>query len=169
MVAAPITMQVLADTPQHRAIVNTILQAASDYNVLVEGVPPTAAHVEDFFTSLPPGYSADDLFPLGFFVGEVAIGVGGLLRRWNAPNKTMLGLLVLAPQWRGGGRGRAAVGLIEALARTWPGIDRLRIGAIVTNLDALGFWRKMGYIDTGEIKPKYGSFIDDIAILEKTI
>ena len=149
MVAAPITMQVLADTPQHRAIVNTILQAASDYDVLVEGVPPTAAHVEDFFTSLPPDYSADDLFPLGFFVGEVAIGVGGLRRRWNAPNKTMLGLLVLA--------------------RTWPGIDRLRIGVIVTNLDALGFWRKIGYIDTGEIKPKCGSFIDDIAILEKTI
>ena len=162
-------MQVLADTPENRRAVNAILQAGSDYNVLVEGVPPTEAHVEEFFTSRPPGYSAQDLFPLGFFSGDLGIGIGGLLRGWNAPNKAMLGLLLLVPEWRGGGRGRAAFERIEALARTWPEIERLRVGVIASNLAALGFWRRMGFIDTGEIKPKYASFIDDIVILEKPI
>ena len=150
-------------------MVNAVLQAATDYNLLVEGSPPTAAHVHEFFTSRPPGYTLEDLFSLGYFAGVELIGVGSLLRRWNDPGKTMIGWLVFAPQWRGAGRGRVAVDQIEALARIWPGIDRLRVGVISTNQDALDFWRKAGFIDTGEIKPKYGSFIDDILILEKPI
>ena len=169
MVAVPISMQVLADTLESRCMVNAMLQAATDYHLLVEGAPPTDAHVDEFFTALPPGYSADDRFPLGFFAGIEPIGVGGVLRRWNAPNKAMIGLLVLAPQWRGGGRGRAAVRQIEMLARTWPGIDRLRVAVVGSNRDALGFWRKIGFVDTGEIKPKYDPYVDDIVILEKPL
>ena len=150
-------------------MVNAMLQAATDYHLLVEGTPPTDAHVHEFFTALPPGYTADDLFPLGFFAGVEPIGVGGVLRRWNAPNKAIIGLLVLAPQWRGGGRGRAAVRQIELLACTWPGIDRLRVAVVGTNRAALGFWRRIGFVDTGEIKPKYGPYVDNIVILEKPI
>ena len=105
MVTALTSMQILSDTPDHRYMVNTVLQAATDYNLLVEGAPPTAAHVEEFFTSCPPGYTLDDVFPLGFFEGAELIGVGGMLRRWNAPNKAMIGLLVFAPEWRSVGRG----------------------------------------------------------------
>ena len=63
----------------------------------------------------------------------------------------------------------AAVGTIEALARTWPGIDQLRVAVVVTNRDAVIFWRKLGFVATGEIKPKYGPYVDDIVILEKQI
>ena len=169
MVALPVSMQILTDTPNHRVMVNAVLQAATDYHLLVEGAPPTAEHVDEFFRSLPPGYSADDHFPLGFFAGDTPIGVGGILRKWNAPHKAMVGLLVLAPEWRRGGHGRKAFGLIETLARTWPGIRQLRVGVVGTNRDALIFWRKVGFIDTGEIKPKYGPFVDDIVILEKPL
>ena len=169
MVASAFSMQILTDTPGNRQVVDAVLQAATDYHLLVEGVPPTKEHVDEFFESLPPGYTAEDHFPLGFFVGDTPIGVGGILRRWNAPNKAIIGLLVLAPEWRGGGRGRAAVGTIEALARTWPGIDRLRVAVVLTNRDAVIFWRKLGFVDTGEIKPKYGPYVDDIVILEKQI
>lgn len=162
-------MQVIADTPENRGAVDAVLQAATDYHVLVEGAPPTEAHVDEFFHALPAGYTADDFFPLGFYIDGEAVGVGGVLRRWNAPNKAIIGLLVFAPQWRGAGRGRAAVAHIEALARSWPGIDRLRVAVVRTNAVALHFWRKVGFVDTGEIKPKYGPYVDDIVILEKPI
>ena len=162
-------MQILTDTPGNRQVVDAVLQAATDYHLLVEGVPPTQEHVDEFFESLPPGYTSEDHFPLGFFVGDTLIGVGGILRWWNAPNKAIIGLLVLAPEWRGGGRGRAAVGTIEALARTWPGIDRQRVAVVLINRGAVIFWRKIGFVDTGEIKPKYGPYVDDIVILEKQI
>ena len=169
MVALSVSMQILTDTPSHRVMVNAVLQAATDYHLLVEGAPPTADHVEEFFLSLPPGHSADDHFPLAFFAGDTPIGVGGILRKWNAPNKAMVGLLVLAPEWRRGGHGRKAFGLIEALARSWPGISQLRVGVVATNQDALIFWRKVGFIDTGEIKQAYGPYVDDIVILEKPL
>ena len=162
-------MLILSDTPDHRRSVNAVLKAATDYHLLVEGAPPTEAHVEEFFTSVPDGYTTEDLFPLGFLVDDKLIGVGGLLRRWNAPNKAIIGLLVFDPQWRGCGVGRTAVRHIEALAHTWPGIDQLRIAVVRTNGDALVFWRKVGFAENGEIKPKYGPFIDDIVILEKPI
>lgn len=162
-------MMILSDTPDHRRSVHGVLQAATDYHLLVEGAPPTDAHVEEFFTSVPDGYTTEDLFPLGFRVDDKLIGVASVLRRWNAPNKAIIGLLVFEPQWRGCGVGRTAVRHIEALAHTWPGIDQLRIAVVRTNGDALVFWRKVGFAETGEIKPKYGPFIDDIVILEKPI
>jgi GNAT superfamily N-acetyltransferase len=169
MIKTSVSMQILSDTPAHRHIVSTVLQAAADYNVLVEGVPPTEVHVEEFFTAVPPGYTLDDLFPLGFFAGAEAIGVGCVLRLWNAPNKAIIGLLVFAPAWRGSGRGRVAVERIEALARSWAGIDRLRVAVVANNGGALAFWRKVGFTETGEIKPKYAAYVDDIVILEKPI
>lgn len=169
MAAAPLSMLILSDTADNRRSVNTVLQAATDYHLLVEGAPPTSAHVDDFFTSVPDGYTIDELFSLGFLANEKLIGLGGVLRHWNAPNKAHIGLMVFDPQWRGFGYGRAAVNHIETLALTWPGIDTLRIAVVRTNADALVFWRKVGFAETGEIKPKYGPFIDDIVILEKPI
>ena len=109
------------------------------------------------------------MFPLGFRVDDKLIGVGGVLRRWNAPNKAIIGLLVFDPQWRGCGHGRAAVEHIEALAATWRDINQLRIAVVRTNIAALTFWRKVGFVETGEIKPKYGPYVDDIVILEKPL
>ena len=169
MTTDAVSMRILSDTADNRRSVNALLNAAADYHLLVEGAAPTSAHVDEFFTSVPDGYALDDLFPLGFFMGDTMIGGGGILRRWNAPNKAMIGLLVFAPEWRRGGRGCAALAHIETLARTWPGIDRLRVGVIGNNTDALTFWRKVGFIDTGEVKPKYGPYLEDILILEKSI
>jgi len=164
-----VSMRILPETTDNRRLVGALFIAATDYHLLVEGVAPTPAHVDEFFTAVPDGCTLDDMFPVGFFVGKVMIGVGGILRRWNAWNKAIIGLLVFDPAWRGGGRGRAAVELIEALARTWPDIDRLRVAVVACNTDALTFWRRVGFAETGEIKPKYGSYVDDIVILEKPL
>lgn len=164
-----VSMRILDDSADNRRLVNAVLLAATDYHLRVEGSAPTPTHVDEFFTSVPDGYALDDIFPLGFFMDDTMIGGGGILRGWNAPNKAMIGLLVFAPEWRGGGRGRAAVAEIETLARSWPGIDRLRVGVVGNNTDALSFWRKVGFIDTGEIKPKYPPYIEDIVILEKPL
>ena len=137
MSAAPVSVLNLSDTADHRCSVNALLQAATDYHLLVEGAPPTSAHVDAFFTSVPDGYSTEKLFPLGFYVHKELVGAGGVLRGWNAPNKAHIGLMVFDPRWRGFGYGRAAVKHIEALAHTWPGIDKLRIAVVRTNSDAL--------------------------------
>jgi GNAT superfamily N-acetyltransferase len=169
MTRPPLTLQVLGDTPSNRAQVNAVLQAATDYHLLVEGRAPTAAHVEEFFTDVPPGYDLKAMAPLGFFVGDEMVGVGGVLRGWNTTNKCIIGLLLFAPQWRRGGCGRQALALIESLVRSWRGYDTLRVAVVATNDDALVFWRKVGFVDTGEIKPAYGPYVANIVILEKPL
>lgn len=169
MSCPPLTLQILTDTAANRAQVNAVLQAATDYHLLVEGRAPTEAHVEEFFTDVPPGYDLKAMAPLGFFVGDEMVGAGGVLRGWNTPSKCMIGLLVLAPSWRRGGYGRQALARVESLVRSWGGYDTLRVGVVATNDDALVFWRKVGFVDTGEIKPGYGSFVANIVILEKPI
>ena len=59
--------------------------AAADYNLLVEGVAPTAWHIDDFFTSLPPGMHAADKFTLGFYADDRIEGIAEVVRGWNAP------------------------------------------------------------------------------------
>ena len=49
-VAVSNSMQSLFDTPDNRHMVNAVLQAATDYNLLVEGLPPTAAYIHEFLT-----------------------------------------------------------------------------------------------------------------------
>ena len=77
----------LSDTADHRRSVKALLQAATDYHLLAGGAPPTSAHVDALFTSVPDGYSTDELFPVGFYVHKKLVGAGGVLRGWNAPNK----------------------------------------------------------------------------------
>ena len=169
MAPGTLTLQILDDNADNRRRVNAVLQAATDYHLLVEGRPPDASHVEEFFTAVPPGYTVADMAPLGFFIGDAMIGAGGVLRGWNAPDKCMLGLLVFAPDWRRGGHGRAALTLVESLVTGWGAYRTLRVGVVENNADALAFWRRVGFMDTGEIKPGYGPYTGNIVILEKSL
>lgn len=162
-------MRALNDTAANRREVERVIMGSPDYHLTVDGALPAADRIDDFFTSMPPGYTLDDLSCLGFFAGDDIAGIGGVLRRWNAPNKAIIGLLLFRPDFRRRGFGAIAVAQIEALARTWPGIDRLRIGVVTTNTDALPFWEAQGFVRNGEVKPGGDRFTGDIIIFEKPL
>lgn len=162
-------MRLLRDADAARADVASIVDAATDYYMTVQGTPAGPEEIDEFFTAVPPGYSLDDMFPLGFYAAERIVGIGGLLKGWNAPDKAMIGLLVLDPAVRGKGFGQQAVQCMEDMARAWPDIKRLRVGVVACNTNALGFWRKMGYRETGEVKARFAPFLDDVVILEKPL
>ena len=162
-------MRVLRESEAARRDVASIVSAAADYYMTVQGTPAPPEEIDEFFTAVPPGYALEDMFPLGFYAAGQVVGIGGLLKGWNAPNKAMIGLLVLDPAARGKGYGQLAVQLIEEMARSLPGIERLRVGVVACNTNALGFWRRMGYADTGEVKPRFAPFLDDVVILEKPL
>jgi GNAT superfamily N-acetyltransferase len=162
-------MHELRDTAANRLAVTHVIMGSPDYHLTVDGALPNSERVDDFFTSVPAGYTLNDLSCLGFFSGDNIAGIGGVLRRWNAPNKAIIGLLLFHPDFRRRGFGAIAVAQIEALARTWPGIDRLRIGVVTTNADAMPFWEAQGFVRNGEIKPGGDHFTGDIVILEKPL
>lgn len=164
-----LSLRNLDDTPVSRLAVEQVIMGSPDYHLTIDGSLPDASRVEDFFASVPAGYSLADLCCLGFFRQDQIAGIGSILRRWNAPNKAMIGLLLFHPDFRRRGLGAIAVKQIEELARTWTGIDRLRVGVVETNAEALPFWQAQGFVRNGEIKPGGERFNADIIILEKPL
>lgn len=62
----------------------------------------------------------------------------------------------------------SAYRLHEDRIRNWQGVIRIRLGVVRTNDDVLSFWRKQGFVETGEIKPyRYGKLESKTLILEK--
>ena len=169
MVTGNVEMRHLTASPAHRRDVEAVIMAAADYNLLIEGVAPSALHVDDFFVSLPPGSHPSDKFTLGFYVSNGIVGIAEVVRGWNAPHKAIIGLLLLTPAARGGGRGRFALDAIETLARSWTGVTTLRIAVIDNNSAAFAFWRRMGFSETGERRPVETPYLGAKVVLEKNI
>ena len=140
-----------------------------DYTELVEGRAPNAADTVEFFTAVPAGFSAADAFLFSINIDAVMVGIAGVLRGWNAPDKAHLGLLLLAPEARGRGVGTVAVAQLESFVGGWQQVTTMRLAVVVTNQNGLVFWRKMGYVETGEVKPKTPPYVADIVVMEKCL
>ena len=56
-----------------------------------------------------------------------------------------------------------------AARRPWPEIDCLRLGVVVSNTAALAFWRKLGYRETGEVKPPQPGIVAELQVFEKPL
>jgi GNAT superfamily N-acetyltransferase len=97
------------------------------------------------------------------------IGAADVIRGWNAPEKAIIGLLLIAQSRQRRGLGRAFSSLIEDAIRAWPEITTLRVGIVASNPGALAFWRHLGYRETGEVKPAAPPPVAETVVLEKPL
>jgi len=166
---APLSMRALDGDPAEMAALQAVLEAAPRYFEATYGSPPSPAEAQSTFTALPPGRHYDDKRVWALCSGETMIGVADVVRGWNAPEKAVIGLLLIAQPWQRRGPGRAFLTLIEEAVRAWPEITTLRIGVLASNPGALAFWRRSGYRETGEIKPATPPFVAETIVLEKPL
>jgi hypothetical protein len=59
----------------------------------------------------------------------------------------------------------------EALQRVLGGAPRYvdGIGIVERDTGALAFWRKLGYVETGEVKRAGPAFVSEVIVLEKPV
>jgi len=146
-----------------------VLDGAPTYAERITGAPPGAADAQSTYSILPEAKGYEDKFVYGIYQGDQMIGCADVIRAWPRPDTTHIGLLLIAEAHQRRGHGRAAYRLIEAQIRAW-GAKRARIGVIGTNADVLPFWRKMGFVATGELKPyKYGPVESHVTVMEKPL
>ncbi|GAB3262709.1 hypothetical protein GCM10027296_37770 [Chitinimonas naiadis] len=148
-----------------------VCSQAPGYWRLTEGKSlPSRDAIAAWFTGseLPAGRNVADQQIYGVFHGEELVGVTMLLKGWRYPGQSMIGLLLLSERWQGQGLGRQAYERIEQLIRGWPGMRTVRIGIIASNEPAFPFWRKLGFVETGERKRDL-SFLADTILLEKSL
>jgi GNAT superfamily N-acetyltransferase len=164
-----LTLRLLTGQRAEMAALQCVLEAAPGYFHSITGLPPGDSEAQSMFTALPPDKIYADKFVWGLYSGEAMIGCADVIRGYPVVEKAVIGLLLLAQAWQRRGLGRAFAALIEQAIADWPEVNRLRIGVVASNEGALAFWRKQGYVATGEVKPGGSGFIADVVVLEKPL
>ena len=146
-----------------------VLEGAPRYAERITGAPPGAPDAQSTYTILPEGKGYEDKFVYGIYERDEMIGCADVIRAWPRPETAHIGLLLFAERHQRRGQGRAAYHAIEREIAT-RGAKRVRIGVVGTNEDVLPFWRKLGFVPTGEVKPyRYGAVESHVTILEKPL
>ncbi len=129
------------------AAVADLYRRASDYVVLETGEPPGPGIAAEFFEDAPPGGPAGPLCHLGARLpdGRLA-GIAAMAFGYPEATDAYIGLLLLAPDWRGQGLGARMVARLEAEARV-RGADRLLVAVLEANPRGHTFWRRLGFAD----------------------
>jgi GNAT superfamily N-acetyltransferase len=123
--------------------VEAVYRRAADYLTLESGLTPEAA-AQAFFADRPPESTAG---PLKFGVRDddgTLVAIGDLAFGYPEPGDAYLGLLLLVPETRDKGLGRAILGEVKRLAQVH-GALRLLIGVLDANRRARGFWEGQGF------------------------
>ncbi len=166
-----LTLRALTGQPAEMAALQCVLEAAPAYFECITGGPPGGAEAQSTFTALPPGKDYGDKFVWGLYAGDAMIGCADVIRGYPARDSAVVGLLLLAQDWQRRGLGCAFAALVEEKIASWPEIERFRIGVVPANAGALVFWRKLGYRETGEVKPAApgAGFVAEVIVLEKPV
>ena len=165
-----VTIRLMQDNHEDMAALQRVLESAPTYAERVTGAPPGAADAQSMFTILPEGKSYDDKFVFGIFLGGQMIGCIDIIRGYPAASTATVGLLLVAEQYQRTGVGRLAYAELERLVQAWDSCVRVRLGVVMTNSDVVAFWRKLGFSETGEMRPyDYRSVHSRTMIMEKSL
>ena len=164
-----LTLSPLTGLPAEMRALQRVLEAARSYYLTVTGQPPGRAEAQSTYTGLPPDKTYADKFVWGLYAGESMIGCADVIRGYPSLEKAVIGLFLLAQPWQGRGLGRAFAALIEQAIGDWPEIACLRLNVAVSNSGAEAFWHKLGYRETGEVRPAPPGFIAAMRVMEKPL
>lgn len=132
------------DPTADRALVDGLFRAAADYILLERDTPPGPEVTAEFFTDTAPGCDPAANLRLGLFDGATLIGVADAAFGYPGTDDAFLGLMILAPSARGGGRGRHFLRHIEGECRA-RGMTALFLAVFDANPRARAFWEREGF------------------------
>jgi GNAT superfamily N-acetyltransferase len=165
-----IQIRELRGEPDEMAELQRVLEGAPDYFERITGSPPGRVEAQSNYTHLPDGKGYEDKFVYGVFRNDDMVGCADVIRGYPTDETAQIGFLLIAEAYQRQGIGRAAYQQIEEQCRSWPGIERVRIGVVETNAMVIPFWEKMGFRRTGETRPyRYGPVHSTAIIFERIL
>jgi ribosomal protein S18 acetylase RimI-like enzyme len=164
-----LTLRILTGEAVEMAALQCVLEAAPSYFRVTTGAPPRGALAQSTFTALPPDKTYDDKFVWGLYAGRAMIGCADVIRGYPTRHKAVIGLLLLAEPWQRRGLGRALAALVEQAITAWREVRVMRLGVAPSNIGALDFWKKLGYVATGDRATDGVDFVRDVIVLEKPV
>lgn len=150
---------------KNMAELQKLLIKCSDYLTVQDGKPVGADAAEQLLISKPEEVSAENKIVFGIYNKHALVGVIDVITHYAGPGIINLGLLVIEPSSRGNGIGELAHQKLENWARH-NNFSRIRLGVLLANEKGRRFWQRVGYGETGEIKPYLSHMI---RVMEKSI
>jgi ribosomal protein S18 acetylase RimI-like enzyme len=166
-----VTLREVTGDPEELAALQRIFESDEDFAVRVTGHPPGPADAQSTLMFVPEGKSPDDKAVFGVWAGDELVGILDLLLRYPDDETLYLGLLLIDRDRQGQGIGAAACQALERdLLPRWPWVRRLRLGVVRTNDQVLGFWRRLGFTETGEVRPwRYDKLESEVVLMDKPV
>jgi len=154
---------------EEEAIVDQLLGRLTNYSLRVHGVPKMKDGARQLLTATPPNFSQETKHVFMVMLGSEPVGLVDVVDGFPNPGVAFVGLLAIAEDQHGLGLGRATLRLVEAFARSTLSAFKLGLAVVDTN-PVTGFWHKMGFKETGEVRPcKVGALSANAILMEKII
>jgi len=166
-----VALREVVGNPEELRALQRVMESDEDFALRVTGHPPGPADAQSTLMFVPEGKPPDDKVVFGVWVGGELVGVLDLLLRYPDQETVYVGLLLIDRAWQGKGIGAAACQALEreVLVR-WPWARRLRLSVVRTNDQVLGFWRRMGFVETGEVRPyRYDKLQSEAILMDKPV
>jgi uncharacterized protein len=163
-------------TSDQEADLQSLIESDPGYTERVTGYPPGPSDALSLTVVRPEGVEAEQKHVLGAWrpgpgSRDELVAAVDLIRGYPDPSYAFVGLLLVRWELQGTGVGREVWRAIEDLVSGWDGVQRFRLAVVETNArPALGFWRAMGFTETGERKPyRYAHLQSTSIMMEKPV
>jgi uncharacterized protein len=166
-----VTLREVAGDPEELAALQRVMESDEGFALRVTGHPPGPADAQSTLMFVPEGKSPDDKVAFGVWVDGELVGILDLLLRHPDPETVYIGLLQIDRARQGQGIGAAVCQALDReVAARWPWARRLRLSVVRTNDNVLGFWRRMGFAETGEVRPwRYDKLESEAILMDKSV
>ncbi len=162
-------IKILEDRESEISEVQRVFAESPNYFINISGNPPSPEDGRELFSAIAPGKEFQDKFVFGIYLNNYMIGCIDLIRRFPDESTVMLGLLLLSEKHQRKGLGTRVHNKLEDIIKGWENIEKIRIGVLVSNVEVLPFWKKMGYKEKCRSPYKHGDIETEVITLEKTI
>ena len=124
---------------------------SSDYFIIEQGKPANENEAKSLLEALPPNKTYEEKFVIGVYneKSELAALVD-IVKDFPEEAVWMLGLLLVSPNERGKGLGKAISNQLIEIVRYENG-RKIRIGVVNNNEVGLKFWKSQGYIEEKDV------------------
>lgn len=148
--------------------VDDVFDDLTTYSQRVDGVARRSHAAHEFATALPPGRELRHKYAFLAKLGDVAVGLADIIDGYPSRGTAFIGLLAVRETVQGSGIGQRLFQEVERFARNELGARTMRLAVVEAN-PVIGFWVKMGFHPTGEVKPFEGEAIKSQSILMEKV
>jgi uncharacterized protein len=166
-----VTLREVTGDPEELRSLQRVMESDEGFALRVTGHPPGPADAQSTLMLVPEGSSPGDKAPFAVWADDELVGILDLLLRYPDEETAYIGLLLIDRARQGQGIGTAAYQALERdVLPRWPWVRRLRLSVVRSNDQVLGFWRRMGFTEAGEVRPwRYDKLESESILMDKRV